>query len=144
MFAVWFLSQTLLLLGAFDTEHYKLSSWTVLNARYAMQSYMFAALLVAWGIATAPGALTSTSTDNVRRETWTGIALSLAIVGAAIATTSILAKRWAYYSTSGYQAVAKQLNALTASLPPTCRILAEDTGINFLAQRPVLQLYSKY
>ncbi|MBR1203943.1 MULTISPECIES: hypothetical protein [unclassified Bradyrhizobium] len=144
MFAAWFLSQTLLLLGAFDTEHYKLSSWTVLNARYAMQSYMFAALLVAWGIATVPAALTSTSTSKVRRDTWTGIALSLAIIGVAIVTTSILAKRWAYYSTSGYQAVAKQLNALTASLPPTCRILAEDTGINFLAQRPVLQLYSKY
>lgn len=72
------------------------------------------------------------------------MALSLTILCMAIATTTILAKRWPYYSTSGYQAVAKQLNALTASLPPTCHILAEDTGINFLAQRPVLQLYSKY
>jgi hypothetical protein len=144
MFGAWFLSEMLLLLGAFDVGYYNLSSWTVLNARYAMQFYMFAALFVAWGIAVAPVALTATSTSVERRETWTRAALSLAILGVAVATTCILVKRWTYYSTSGYQRVAKQLNALTANLPPTCRVLAEDTGINFLAQRQVLQLYSKY
>ncbi|MES5488790.1 hypothetical protein QMZ05_39120 [Bradyrhizobium sp. INPA03-11B] len=144
MFAGWFLGQTLLLLGAFDAGHYNLSSWTVLNARYAMQFYMFAALLVAWGTAIAPVALAFAPASILRRESSGRMALSLAIVVVAIATTTILAKRWPYYSTSGYQAVTKQLNALTASLPPTCHILAEDTGINFLAQRPVLQLYSKY
>jgi hypothetical protein len=141
LLVAWFLSQSLLLLGAFDVGLYKLSDWTVLNARYAMQWYLFAALVVAWGVAAGAAAL--------RRYRAQFRPVSAALLCGAMAGTALLAANrlsgsWPYYSTNGYVLLSSKLNALTDALPPACRTLSEDTGVNFYARQPVVQLYSKY
>jgi hypothetical protein len=143
LFAVWFLGQSLLLLGLFDTASYRLSDWTVLNARYAMQWYLFAALLVAWGLAAA-ASLLSNRLREARRGAMAAALLPATLLLTSTASAAILAKRWLYFPTSAYVAVSSKLNAIVAALPPSCRAVSEDTGLGFHADRPVLQLYSKH
>ncbi len=141
LLTAWFLCQSLLLAGAFDAGRYKLSDWTVLNPRYAMQWYLFAALVVAWGV--AAGAAARARLLPHQRPVATAI-LGGAVVAAALLAAGRLGGSWLYHPTNGYVLLSAKLNALTDALPPGCRTLSEDTGVNFYARRPVVQLYSKY
>lgn len=143
LIAAWFVGQSLLLLGVFDTASYRLSDWTVLNARYAMQWYLFAALLVAWGLAAA-ASLLSDRLREARRGALPALVLPATLLLTSAASAGILAQRWLYYPTNAYAVVSGTLNATVAALPPACRAVSEDTGLGFHAERPILQLYSKY
>jgi hypothetical protein len=55
----------------------------------------------------------------------------------------ILTQTWTMHAQGGYRDMTAKLNDLSELLPAECRILSEDTGVNFYAQRPVIQLYSK-
>lgn len=137
----WFLSQTLLLVGAFDFGSYKLSDWTVLNSRYAMQWYLFAALVVAWGVAAGLSGVTRRFPDRSR---WASVVVGCAVLTTGLVAADRLQSRWPYHSTNGYILLSEKLNGLTGPLPAECRTLSEDTGVNFYARRPVAQLYSKH
>lgn len=141
LLATWFVALSLLLLDALPLGYFEIGAWTVLNSRYAMQWYAGAALLAAWGIA-ASLALAR------RRFPRRGLIVSGLAGGALIfgtfMTARALERGWPIYQTGTYRNFADRLNALTASLPPRCRILSEDTGVNFHARRTVVQMYSRH
>lgn len=137
LLGAWFVGNTLLLLGVFDLGSMKLGAWTVLNLRYAMQWYLVAALFAAWGIGAALSELEARSRPL-------GRSIGMAVIaGLSLGTAFLITKTWLYYPTPGYVNLTQKLNAAAHALPPSCRILSEDTGVNFYAERPVVQLYSK-
>ncbi|WP_454658505.1 hypothetical protein [Bosea beijingensis] len=138
--SAWFVSQSLLLFGVFDIGTYKLSEWTVLNSRYAMQWYLYAGLFAAWGVACLPQLLAGMLT--FRRPQLTGLVSCAVLLATAAASVSALSTRWLYYPTTAYRTFAAKLNAAAQQLPSGCKILSEDTGVTFVSERPVLQLYS--
>ncbi|MBZ6076500.1 hypothetical protein [Microvirga puerhi] len=130
----WFVVNCLFLLGAFDVGGMQLGAWTVLNSRYAMQWHLLAGFVAAWGIAAV---LTSLGT----RKYVLGESLSAPAIASLAAVTAILVMQvWPYFPTPVYLTLTEKLNGLVRSLPPSCRILSDDTGLNFYSERPVVQL----
>ena len=126
----WFVVHTLFLLGVFDLGRLRFGAMTIINLRYAMQWYLAAALLAAWGLA-------FTLTRTPLLAGLTALALSLG-------TVVLVEQTWTYYPTRGYYGMSAVLNGLARRMPASCKIISEDTGVNFYAERPVVQLYSKY
>jgi len=133
----WFFMNSLLLLGAFDIGSMQLGAWTVMNPRYAMQWYLAAALLAAWGIGAAISAVEAYNHSLGRSL---GI---VSILVLSLGTALLITRTWLYYPTPGYINLTQKLNAAAQGLPSSCRILSEDTGVSFYAERPVVQLYDK-
>jgi hypothetical protein len=134
---VWFFGNSLFLLGVFDAGTMRFGAWTVLNQRYAMQWYLFAALLAAWGIARI---LSFLLVRGYARERNLVIFLLAALT---LGTSLLIIKAWRIYPTPAYRVMADRLNAVARELSPSCHILSEDTGVNFYSEKPVVQLYSK-
>jgi hypothetical protein len=139
LLSAWFVAATLLLFDALPLGHFTIGAWTVLNARYAMQWYVAAGLLAAWGIATA--------VDIVRRLFPTRTVLTRAFsAGVLIAGTALTGRAlkygWPVYETEVYRVFTSRLEQATKALPTNCAILSEDTGVNFHATRTVIQMYS--
>ncbi|WOH48812.1 hypothetical protein [Bradyrhizobium sp. sBnM-33] len=139
LLSAWFIGETLILLDALPLGHFKIGAWTVLNARYAMQWYVAAGLLAAWGIAAAVAI--------VRRLFPTRTMLTRALAGGVLIAGTALTGRalkhgWPVYETAVYRVFASRLEQATKALPTNCAILSEDTGVNFHATRTVVQMYS--
>lgn len=141
LLASWFVALSLLLLDALPLGYFEIGAWTVLNSRYAMQWYVAAALLAAWGIAALLALMRRRFPQ--RGLIVSGLAGGVLIFG-TLMTARALERGWPVYETGVYRVFANRLNALTDPLPARCRVLAEDTGVNFLARRTVVQMYSRY
>jgi hypothetical protein len=136
MLFVWWGVNTLFVLGAFDLGGMEFGAWTALNPRYAMQWYMMAALL----LATFLTAIIMIVEGQHKPHSFIAYVLVMAISGWQL---HALAHTWTMHSHGGYSDMTAKLNDLSKSLPDDCRILSEDTGVNFYTLRPVIQLYSK-
>jgi hypothetical protein len=141
LLAAWFVSLSLLLLDALPLGYFKIGAWTALNSRYAMQWYVSAGLLAAWGCAA------TFMSAHRRFPRYSALLSALAggfLVISTLLTARALERGWPVYETNVYRSFAERLNSLTAPLPVRCRILAEDTGVNFHAMRTVVQMYSRH
>ncbi len=135
--AAWFGVNTLLLFGALDVGSLRLGAWSSLNPRYNMQWHLAAALIVAWCIAVALSRLSARDMDS----RWALAPIAAGVLGAG--TVLYVAQTWGLYSTPAYWRLREELNSRMRTLPSFCRVLAEDSGITFYAERPVVQIYSK-
>jgi hypothetical protein len=141
LLAAWFVALSLLLLDALPLGYFEIGAWTVLNLRYAMQWYVAAGLLAAWGIAAL---LVAAQRRLPQRGLVVAGLAGGALIFGTLMTARTLERGWPIYQTGTYRIFADGLNALTASLPARCRILSEDTGVNFHARRTVVQMYSRH
>lgn len=141
MLAAWFVALSLMMLDFIPLGYFEIGAWTVLNSRYAMQWYVAAGVLAAWGMA---------ATLMLARHRFPHLGLMISSLSAAVLifgtlmTARALERGWPIYQTGIYRTFSERLNTLTAPLPARCRILSEDTGVNFHALRTVVQMYSRH
>jgi hypothetical protein len=133
LLGAWFVAYTLFVLGLFDIGRAHFGAWTIMNIRYSMQWHLAAALIAALGFAFV----------LARAKTRMPLLAILLAFTLSLGTAILVMRTWEYYPTRAYENVSAILDGLVRPLRPSCRILAEDTGIGFYVERPVIQLYAK-